>query len=148
MCTLTAFGLQPMHYLYALWKMCLTNLSLSCSSRVSLLSLSLAPFLTLHRPGGAGGGHLSVEDPGGGAVRTGGLLVPVCGLELSWHHQEQPRLRSHCMSVSRRRVCTCCTYACERQWESKRKRNSERANVFNFLLVTRVSLSIYANKLP
>lgn len=43
MCTLTAFGLQPMHYLYALWKMCLTNLSLSCSSCVSLLSLSL-PF--------------------------------------------------------------------------------------------------------
>lgn len=59
------------------------------------------------RSGGAGGGHLRVQDPGGGAVRAGGLLVPVRGLELGGHHQEQPRLRSDRMWVPRVHACEC-----------------------------------------
>lgn len=47
----------------------------------------------LLRPSGAGGGYFSVQDSGGGAVWAGRLLVPVCGLELGWHHEEHPGLR-------------------------------------------------------
>lgn len=75
------------------------------------LSLSLSFSLTLSRSGQRSGcegsGHLSVEDTGGGAVWVGGLLVPVCRLELCWHHEEQPRLCSHRLSVLSVCVCVC-----------------------------------------
>lgn len=92
MCILTAFGVQPVH-----------KLNMLCENSASVLPPSppLPPYdFTVHRSGCAGGGHLRIQDPGGGAVRARGLLVPVCGLELGRHHQEQPRLRSHRLLVS------------------------------------------------
>lgn len=101
-------------------------------SETSPISLSVS----LHRSGGEGGGNFSVSDTGGGAVWTGGLLVSVCGLELGWHHEEQPRLRSHRMSVPT-----------QIKREKERKREGEkRANVSNLMHVMRGSLSVLANE--
>lgn len=123
MCTLTAFGLQPMHYLYAQWKL--------CSSDVSPPS----PSISLGRSGCEGGGHLGVQDPGGGAVWFGGLLVPMRGLELCWHHQEQPCLRSNCMSVPRlcvwESVCVWeCVWKIERVTERKKRGEKTEGQMF------------------
>lgn len=52
------------------------------------------------RPAGARGADRGVPAAGGGAVRAGGLLVPVRGLELCGHHQESPGLRPHRMYAS------------------------------------------------
>lgn len=148
MCTLTAFGLQPMHYLYALWKMCLTNLSLSCSSCVSLLSLSRS---LSHSAQAWWCGRWTSQCRGprwrscSDWRTTGASVWP--GAQLAPPRAAAPTFALH---VSIKAACLHMLHVCvwETEWESKRKRNSERANVFNFLLVTRVSLSIYANKLP
>lgn len=48
------------------------------------------------------GEHRDFPPAGGRALWARGLLVPVCRLELSWHHQEPQGLRPHCMWVLRR----------------------------------------------
>lgn len=86
-------------HINSVWPAAIALFICTVKSETPLISLSVF----LHRSGGEGGGNFSVSNPGGGAVRTGGLLVPVCGLELGRHHQEQPRLCSHRMSVPTRR---------------------------------------------
>lgn len=46
-----------------------------------------------------GGQHRDFPPASGGALRAGGLLVPVRCLELRRHHQEPESLRPHCMWV-------------------------------------------------
>lgn len=57
--------------------------------------------------------------------------MSVCGLELGRHHEEQPRLRSHRMSVPM-------------QIEKERAREGKKGNVSNLAHV--VCLSVHANE--
>lgn len=88
-----------------------------------------SPSVSLHRSGSEGGGNFSVSHTGGGAVRARGLLVPVCGLEFGRHHEEQPRLRSHRMSVP-----------------TPKKREGKKGNVSILVHVMCASLSVRANE--
>lgn len=64
-------------------------------SKASTDQCSLPP----NRSDCAGGEHRDFPAAGGGALRAGGLLVPVRCLELRRHHQEPQSLRPHCLWV-------------------------------------------------
>lgn len=133
MCTLTAFGLQPMHYLFALWKVFPTNLSLFT------LSLSLCPQVwwwerwTSRCLGLRWRSCLDWRT-------TGASVWP--GAQPAPPRATAPTFASH---VSAKAVSLCvCVRRSEREEEGKSE--SRRANVSNFLLVVCVSLSVYANE--
>lgn len=65
-----------------------------------LYAISISPSLSIlsicpHRLGGERSQHRDHSAAGGGAVRAGGLLVSVCGLELRRDHQEPQSPRPH-----------------------------------------------------